>query len=160
MKANKQQSVMIGAFLIALGLVWWLNLWYLIWPGALAIAGVIAYRQRRSMGRPVEAVQAALWCIGLALLFLLHFVWPGVLFLAGVSILVRGRELQLDDRVQRMVAQARSRRSAAPQPITTQHVPITSQQMPATNQHLPAPTTPQFGLPASPTTDETTRLHE
>ena len=61
---------MLGGFLIALGLVWWLNLWWVLLPGLLIAGGVIAYRQRRSLGRPIEAVQAGLWCVGLALLFL------------------------------------------------------------------------------------------
>ena len=53
--------------LIGLGLVMWLHLWWLVWPGALVVAGGLAYRERRRIGRPAEAVQAALWCIGMAL---------------------------------------------------------------------------------------------
>jgi hypothetical protein len=152
MNPNKQQSVMFGGFLIALGLVWWLNLWWVLLPGLLIAGGVIGYRQRRSLGRPIEAVQAGLWCIGLALLFLIGGIWPGVLLLAGVSILIRGRELQVDDRLQSLFAQARSRRVASP-PVTTQQVPITTVQMPT------ATTPPQFSAPTTNTGD-TTRLHE
>lgn len=152
MNPNKQQSMMLGGFLIALGLVWWMNLWWLLLPGLLIAGGVIGYRQRRSLGRPIEAVQAGLWCVGLALLFLIGGIWPGVLLLAGVSILIRGRELQIDDRLQGLFAQARSRRSVPAHPVTTQHVPITTVQMPAA-------TTPQFGTPTT-NSGETTRLHE
>src|SRR5689334_14063269 len=104
MNFNKRQSAAIGIFLVGLGLVMWLNLWGLLWPGALAAGGVVAYRERRRIGRTAEAVQVALWCIGLALLLLLHFIWPGVLFLAGASLLIRGREVQVDESIQRMVA--------------------------------------------------------
>src|SRR5690242_13072333 len=125
MNPNKRQTAMVGGFLIVMGLVIWLNLWWLVWPGALVAAGVAAYRQRRLIGRPVEAVQAGLWCFGLALLFLTHF-WIGVLFLAGLSLLLRGRELQVDAAIQQAISQASARR-AAPRPIATQQVPITTQ---------------------------------
>lgn len=151
MNANKRQSIALGVFLIVLGLVWWLNLWWLIWPGALAAAGVMAYTQRRSAGRPVEAVQAGLWLVGMALLFLVHFVWPGVLFLAGLSVLARGREVEIDGRVLRALAQARSPRRPAARAITSQQVPITTQQAPST------PTTPLSGNDA-PATGQTRRL--
>ena len=148
MNFNKQQSIALGIALIVLGLVWWLDLWWLIWPGALAVAGVLAYRQRRRMGRPVEAVQAGLWCIGLALLFLFGFVWPGLLFLAGVSVLIRGREAEIDSALQATLAQARRRR-ATPRPITTQQVPITTQ-----------PAAPQPPSTDAPATGQTMRLRE
>ena len=144
MNPNKQQTVMIGAFLIAIGLVMWLNLWWLIAPGALVAGGVLAYRQRRRLGRPVEAVQAVLWCFGLALIFLTHF-WLGVLFLAGASLLLRGRELQADAMIQQALTQARTRRPAS-RSITTQQVPISAP--PA------APTIEQ----EAPSTGNTTRL--
>src|SRR5436305_5681948 len=130
MNPNKRQSIALGVFLIVLGLVWWLRLGWLVWPGALAAAGVVAYVQRRRVGRPVEAVQAALWCIGLALLFLVHFVWPGVLFLAGVSILIRGREVAIDEQVRRSANEMRTQRRFASRPVTTQDVRITTQHIP------------------------------
>ena len=153
MNPNKQ-SVTAGILLIALGFIWWLNLWWLIWPGALVAAGVIAYRQRRIVGRPVEAVQAALWCIGLALLFLLDFIWPGVLFLAGASVLIRGRETQIDEGIRRALVQAAKTRRAAPRSIPRQQVPITTSQVPV------APTTPHVGIPEPASSGETKRLHE
>ena len=150
MNPNKRQSAAIGIFLIGLGVMMWLNLWWLLWPGALAVAGVLGYRERRRLGHPNEAVQAALWCMGLALLWLLGFVWPGVLFLAGTSVLIHGRETEIDAAIQRTVAQARSRR-AAQRPIATQHVPITTQQPQA------APPTTGY---ETPVTGQTSHLHE
>ena len=61
MNFNKQPSMALGAFLIALGIVWWLHLWALLLPAALLIGGVVAYQQRRRIGRTVEAVQVGLW---------------------------------------------------------------------------------------------------
>jgi hypothetical protein len=155
MNPNKRQSAAIAIFLIGLGLVIWLNLWWLLWPGALVAGGVLAYRERRRLGRTAEAVQVGLWCFGLAVVVLLHF-WPGVLLLAGTSLLLRGREAQVDDTIQRMVAQARSRR-ATQRPITSQQVPITTQQVPITTQQ------PQAAPPAgydAPATGQTSHLHE
>jgi hypothetical protein len=124
MNTNKQQTAAIGALLIVFGLVMWLNLWWLVAPGALVAGGVLAYRRRRQLGRPVEAVQALLWCFGLALIFLSGF-WLGVLFLAGLSLLVRGREPQIDMMIQQALSQTRARR--APQrSIPTQQVPISA----------------------------------
>lgn len=122
---DRRQQVIAGTFLIVLGLVWWLDLWFLLWPGALAAAGVAAYVQRRAMGRTQEAVQGGLWGVGLAALFLTGFVWPGLLFLAGASILLRGREAELDARVQGLLGRV-SRRSTAIQPVRSQQVPVTT----------------------------------
>lgn len=126
---NRRHQAVAGVFLIAVGLVWWLSLWWLLWPGALAAAGVAAYVQRRAMGRVVEAVQGGLWGLGLALLFLAGFVWPGVLFLAGASILLRGREDRADARVQALVSRVR-RRPTAIVPVRTEQVPLTTYQAP------------------------------
>jgi hypothetical protein len=149
---NKQPSAALGAFLIGLGVVWWLNLWSLLLPAALLIGGAVAYQQRRRMGRTVEGVQVGLWGIGLALLFMLHFIWPGVLFLAGASVLVRGRETNVDAYVQNALSQARRRPAAIRTP--TQHVPITTSQ--------PAPLSPPQPQPSvserKMNTGETTRL--
>jgi hypothetical protein len=153
MNFNKQPSVALGAFLIGLGVVWWLHLWSLLLPAALLIGGVVAYQQRRRMGRTVEGVQVGLWGVGLALLFMLHFIWPGVLFLAGASVLVRGRETNVDAYVQNALSQARRRPNAA-RPASTQHVPITTSQ--------PAPLSPAQPHPSvgesKTNIGETTRL--
>ncbi|GAB4109246.1 MAG: hypothetical protein OHK0022_61740 [Roseiflexaceae bacterium] len=126
MNTNRQQSVSIGAILIGLGLLWWLNLWWLLLPAFLAVGGAIGYVQRRSFGRPVEAVQIGLWGVGLSLLFLIGFVWPGILLLAGLSILLRGRELEADAAVQRALGRI-ANRGRAPS-VPAQRVPIVTQQ--------------------------------
>jgi hypothetical protein len=154
MNFNKQPSVALGAFLIALGVVWWLNLWSLLLPAALLIGGVVAYQQRRRMGRTVEAVQVGLWGVGLALLFMLHFVWPGVLFLAGASVLLRGRETNADGYVQNALAQVRRRRSAAPRPTPTQQVEITTTYPTPLPSSQPRPSVSE----TNSNTGETTRL--
>ncbi|HEX9371968.1 MAG TPA: hypothetical protein VF897_13220 [Roseiflexaceae bacterium] len=151
MNINKQPTVAAGIFLIALGLVWWLNLWSLLLPAALLIGGVVAYQQRRRMGRTIEAVQIGLWGVGLALLFMLHFVWPGVLFLAGASVLMRGREDRADASIQQTVARMRRARPAA-QSTPTQHVPITTSQAAQIAPAAPRPVEP------AAKTGETTRL--
>lgn len=141
---NRQQnSVVVGAVLIGLGIVWWLNLWWLIWPGVLFVAGAMAYTQRRRLGRTVEAVQAGLWLFGLGLLFLLHFVFPGILLLAGASILLRGREYQADDQVQALLSGLRSSRGASRNPLPGQQVPYT---------------TPETNVTDTPRVGKTTRL--
>jgi hypothetical protein len=153
MNFNKQPSVALGAFLIGLGLVWWLNLWSLLLPAALLIGGVVAYQQRRRMGRTVEGVQVGLWGVGLALLFMIGFVWPGVLFLAGASVLMRGRETNVDSYVQTALAQAR-RRPAPARPTPTQHVEITTSQPAPLPQAQPRPAVRE----SRSNTGETTRL--
>jgi hypothetical protein len=154
MNFNKQPTAALGVFLIALGLVWWLNLWSLLLPAALVIGGLVAYQQRRQLGRTIEAVQVGMWGVGLGLLFLLGFVWPGILFLAGASVLMRGREDRVDAYVQQAVAQARRRRQPAARPAPSQRVEITTSH--------PAPIAPAQPRPAervsAPTTGETTRL--
>lgn len=148
MNFNRQQTIAVGVLLIALGLIAWLNLWWLILPGAFVTAGVIGYSQRRRIGRPQEAVQVGLWSIGLALVFLMHF-WVGVLFLAGASILLRGRENQVEEWIDRTFRQTASRRTTTIQSYPTQHVPITTQ----------STSTPSLSDDATtPTTGETKRL--
>lgn len=121
---NRQPNVVVGALLIGLAIVWWLNLWGLILPVALIAGGVLGYQQRRRIGDAVGAVQAGLWLAGLGLLFLLHFVFPGVLLLAGASILLRGRELQADDQVQAFLANLGSRGRTPQTTLPRQSVPV------------------------------------
>jgi hypothetical protein len=153
MNLNKRPTAALGVFLIALGLVWWLNLWSLLLPAALVIGGLVAYQQRRQLGRTIEAVQVGLWGVGLGLLFLVGFVWPGILFLAGASVLMRGREDRADAYAQQLIAQARRRQPAA-RPMPSQRVEITTSH--------PAPIAPAQPRPveraSAPTTGETTRL--
>ena len=154
MNFNKQPSVALGAFLIGLGLVWWLHLWSLLLPAALLVGGLVAYQQRRRLGRTIEAVQVGLWGVGLALLFMLHFVWPGVLLLAGASVLMRGRETNVDAYVQNALAQARRRPPAAARPMPTQQVEITTTQPAPLPSVQPRPAVSE----GTSNTGETTRL--
>jgi hypothetical protein len=153
MNINRQQSVAIGGSLIALGVIAWLGLWWLIWPAALVAGAVIGYRQRRKIGRVEEAVQVGLWGLGLALIFLLDF-WVGFLFLAGASVLIRGREAQIDDSVQRMLN--RSYRSypatSTSTALSTQHVPVMTQ------PHTTSAPSVTIEEPSTPSTGETRRL--
>lgn len=144
---DNRRSAAIGIGLIVLGVIWWLNLWWLLLPGALIAGGVAAYIQRRAT-RASEAVQIGLWGVGLGLLLLIDFLFPGVLFLAGISILVRGREMEIDTQVQRFVGGLRRPRSTPRSPETTS-VPITVH--PGNAPH------PAMDRPA---TGETTRLRE
>jgi hypothetical protein len=144
---DNRRSAAIGIGLIVLGVIWWLNLWWLLLPGALIAGGVAAYIQRRATRAP-EAVQVGLWGVGLGLLLLIDFVFPGVLFLAGISILARGREPEIDSRVQRLISGLRRPRATSHRPETTS-VPISVH--PGVAPHMPADRA---------ATDETTRLRE
>ncbi|MEI7769411.1 MAG: hypothetical protein WCI67_05450 [Chloroflexales bacterium] len=118
MNLNQKQTRVAGIALIALGVVAVFHLWWAIPSVLLAAAGVAIYRRQRALGRTNEAVQGALWGVGLAVLMLLHFVFPGVLLLGGASLLLRGRELDADQRAHGMLATITSRRAAAPaQPV-------------------------------------------
>lgn len=101
---NSRQAKYLGIALIALGVFTILRLWWLIPALVLAGAGIFVYMQRRGLGRVNEAVQFGLWGIGLALLTLVKLVFPGVLLLAGASLLLRGREQEIDNRVQALIA--------------------------------------------------------
>jgi hypothetical protein len=121
MNADKQQKL-LGISLIALALVIWLDLWWMLVPGALIAAGIYTYRQRRQNHAISEAVQTLMWCTGIAVIYMSGF-WLGVLVLAGISLLIRGREQDIDTAIQ----QALNMRKAQPQtPANTAHqVPIT-----------------------------------
>lgn len=142
MNLTSRQPAVLGIALIVLGLVVWLNLWWMIVPGALIAVGVLGYQQRRKLGNVAEAVQVGLWCFGFAALYLTGF-WIGILFLAGASLLLRGREQTIDIAVQQAL-QPRARRASPP----VQQVPINQQ---------PA-STPNVTIYEAPNTNETTRL--
>jgi hypothetical protein len=152
---KKQQSMIAGLALVGLGIVWWLNLWWLVVPGALAAAGVAVYVQRRRVGRTVEAVQSALWGVGLALLFLLDFMFPGIVLLIGLSLLARGREDRIDTWLQGGIERARHRGSAI-RALTTQRVPVSTE--PPVTQPPVVVVPPQTG--DAPATSETVRLRD
>lgn len=141
MNVNNRQATIAGGFLIALGIVWWLNLWWLLLPASLLIAGAAGYLQRRAVGRNNEALQAGLWGMGLGLLFLFGIVWPGILFLAGGSILLKGREAQAEAFVERAIGRVRGRIRPGRR---AEHVPVES--------------VPTFAVPIQ--SSDTTRLHD
>ncbi|HMO56032.1 MAG TPA: hypothetical protein PKC19_01650 [Roseiflexaceae bacterium] len=148
---TQRRSAMLGIALIIVGLMAWLNLWWMIWPGGLAAIGVATYLQRRIMGRTSEAVQGGMWGLGLSILWLISFIWPGVLFLAGASLLIRGREQAIDERIQALFGRVRHSGSHALQRARSQQVPVVTH--PATSYEPPvAQPAPQVG--------ETTRLRE
>jgi hypothetical protein len=120
---DNRRSVVVGIGLILLGFIWWLNLWWLLPPGALIAGGVAAYIQRRAL-RTSEAVQVGLWGVGLGLLLLVDFLFPGILFLAGVSLLIRGREDRIDAQIQHGISSVRRPRQNTP-PASSTSVPIT-----------------------------------
>jgi hypothetical protein len=113
MNLSQQQARYAGIALIALGVVAVLDLWWAIPLVLLAGGGIAIYQRQRSIGRVGEATQALLWGLGLAALFLVDFVFPGVLLLGGASLLMRGREPQLDARVQSLLARFANRRAPA-----------------------------------------------
>jgi hypothetical protein len=136
---NQKQTRIAGIALIALGVVAIFNLWWAIPSVLLAAGGVAIYRRQRSLGRTGEAVQGALWGVGLALLLLINFVFPGVLLLGGASLLLRGRELEADQRVQHMLTNITSRRSVAQpqapaQPVAQPRVTIVNGEQPTTGE--------------------------
>jgi hypothetical protein len=122
MNLNQRQARNAGIVLIALGVIAIFNLWWLIPSALLAAGGVVVYQRQKSLGRNGEAVQGALWGLGLAVLLLLDFIIPGVLLLGGASLLMRGREAQVEARVLGTVGRLSRRRTpaitAAPAPRT------------------------------------------
>ena len=119
MNLNQQQTRYAGIALITLAVVIIFNLWGLIPVALLAGGGAMIYQRERSMGRTNSAVQAGLWGLGLALLYMLDFVLPGVLLLAGASLLLRGKEDQADARVQRVLSRMPRRRIAPVAPAAS-----------------------------------------
>ncbi|NTU83379.1 MAG: hypothetical protein HGA45_29090 [Chloroflexales bacterium] len=115
MNLNKKQARYAGIALIAFGLVTIFHLWWAIPSALLAAGGVVIYQRQKAIGRTGEAVQAALWGLGLAVLMLVDFIFPGALLLGGASLLMRGREAEVEARAMALVGRfSRRRASAAP----------------------------------------------
>ncbi len=123
---RREDATLIGGALVGLGLVWALDLWWLVLPGMLLGLAVWSYRHSHKLGRVEEALQAALWFGGFGLLALTGFVWPGVLILAGMALLLRGREHEVDARLQQIIGDLRGllRRPAPGTPSASHSVPI------------------------------------
>ncbi len=99
------QTRLIGLILITIGVVAIFRLWWLVPVVLLAGGGIVIYRRQRNLGRIDEAVQALLWGVGLALLSLFKLLWPGILILGGVSLLLRGREAEVEQRMWALLGQ-------------------------------------------------------
>ncbi|MCX7791284.1 MAG: hypothetical protein N2378_11640 [Chloroflexaceae bacterium] len=133
-----RQARITGIVLIVLGIVAVFKLWWLVPAALLTLGGVVIYQRQRAIGRVGEAVQALLWGAGLAVLLLADFIFPGVLILGGVSLLLRGRETDIDGRLQALVARFRrapamkAPQSAPPAPVTV----IDERERPATNETI------------------------
>jgi hypothetical protein len=130
---NQSQARNAGIFLIVVGVVAIFNLWWLVPAVALGGAGIFAYRRSRALGRTGEAVQAALWGLGLAVLYLIGAIFPGILLLAGASLLLRGREQEADVRAQRVIGRLTSRRHTANAPSQPTSVTIVNNDQPNTS---------------------------
>jgi len=133
-----RQTRITGIILIVLGIVAIFKLWWLLPAALLALGGAVIYRRQRAIGRVAEAVQALLWGVGLAALLLADFIFPGVLILGGASLLLRGREGDIDARLRTMVARLRrapatsAPQSAPPPPVTV----IAENERAATNETI------------------------
>ncbi|RRR76239.1 MAG: hypothetical protein EI684_03370 [Candidatus Viridilinea halotolerans] len=149
MNLNQHQARRTGILLIALGIVAIFNLWWLLPTALLAFAGITIYRREKLLGHTNRAVQGALWGLGLALLVLLKFIFPGVLLLGGVSLLIRGREPEVEARVWATLGRLGRRRTPA---FTAQPTP------PAYSAH-PAEPMGVEQREKQPNSSETIRLH-
>lgn len=125
MRIDNRQARFLGIILIALGIIAVFGLWELVLPATLAVGGWFMYVQRRQMGRTNEGVQFGLWGIGLALLLLVGMIpfFPGILVIVGASLLARGREQKIDQRIQRLTGQLQSGRRSPTTP-RVQDVPV------------------------------------
>jgi len=127
MRIDQKQARYLGIALIVLGAIAVLKFWGLVLPLTLGGLGGFLYMQRRQMGRIGEAVQFGLWLIGSALLLLVNFFVPGVLLLGGASLLLRGRESEVDRKVQyylgRIQARLSNRQQPGAQSVPVQHPP-------------------------------------
>lgn len=124
MSLQNDQTRLIGILLIALGVVTIFKLWWLVPIALLAGGGIAIYRRQRNLGRTDEAVQALLWGVGFALLLLFKLLWPGILLLGGVSLLLRGREAEVEQRMWALLGQLLSWNRRPTTPPTSNKVQI------------------------------------
>lgn len=146
---NQHQARTAGIILITLGVVAIFNLWWLLPAALLAMGGVVVYRRQKLIGQTGQAVQGALWGLGLALLLLLNFLIPGVLLLGGASLLMRGREAEVEARFWATLGRLGRRRTPA---LNAQPTP------PARHAH-PAPPVTVEQQEAQRNGNETIRLN-
>jgi predicted membrane protein len=153
---HQKTSVIAGIALIGVGILLWLELGWMILPLLLAALGAFFYTQRRGLGQTASAVQSLLWGVGLAILFAFEVLFPGLLLLIGGSLLLRGREEQVDQKIQNFVATIRARRSAAPKTTAIQHIRVEPTTVPPT----PTVYNPQVTQNNIPVTNDTVRLKD
>src|SRR3712207_1840086 len=108
MNTNQQRTVYAGIGLIVLGIFALTGFWWLLPTLLLAGGGYYIYTNQRSQGRLNEALVGGLWGVGLALTWLTGWWVAGVLLLAGATLLMRGREHQIDAAVQRVLGRAQT----------------------------------------------------
>jgi hypothetical protein len=82
-------AIVVGV-LVAFKMLW------LVPPLLLIAGGAVYYRYQKILGRTDRAVYAALWGVGLGVALLIGAFFPALLVLAGATILLRGREAQID----------------------------------------------------------------
>jgi hypothetical protein len=106
----------LGIAAIVLGVLVALRMLRILWlVPALALigGGIVLYRYQKILGRTDRAVYAALWGVGLGVALLVGALVPALFVLAGATILLRGREAQVDALVRtRWQALGLSRRAA------------------------------------------------
>lgn len=147
----------LGIGLIVLGVFAALRLWWLLPAVILGGVGTFLYIERRREGRIAAAVQSGLWLLGMGALFLLQFIVPGILILAGASLLIRGREHEVDHKVSAWLTRMGVQLDA-PYNIPTTYsanIPMPTVQPPSIN---PAPNPGATVPEPAPNTGETTRL--
>ncbi len=124
MNLNQKHARNTGIALIVIGLIAVFHLWWAVPTALLAAGGVAIYRRQKALGRTGEAVQSALWGLGLAALMLAHFLLPGVLLLGGTSLLMRGHEAEVEAHALALVGRFSRRRAPLAPTMSTQRITI------------------------------------
>ena len=87
---------LLGIAAIVIGLLVAVRMLWLLPPLLLIGGGLVFYRYQKVLGRTDRALQGALWGVGLGIGLLTSLLFPAVFVLAGASLLLRGREAQID----------------------------------------------------------------
>ncbi|NJP05038.1 MAG: ABC transporter ATP-binding protein [Chloroflexaceae bacterium] len=141
---KRPQSFYLGIFLIVFAIMILFKLWWILALApiiALSAVGAFVYHYQRQQGHIARAVQSGLWLIGIAILLVIKAFGVGLLLLAGTSLLLRGREEQVDAAVQQFIRQLRQRiglETAPASPIAYQAAAPSAS--PATEPAAPAST--------------------
>lgn len=121
----------VGFSLVIAGFFALVGMWWMLPVVILASVGGYVYTERRKEGRIAAAVQSGLWLIGLAVLWLFSAIIfpPGILVLAGASLLIRGHEPKVDERVREFLAKIGIKLA----PAATTPAPVVAASQPAPN---------------------------